>query len=921
MQSSENPLTSDHSMTDDIDHDLDNASDWESTNMDTPVQSSEADYQSLREAIENSDTAKIESILDANADLLNVSFDCEITEDSEAATLLVTPLAYAVARRLVDVVKYFLFDRDVVDRPTPTKGWSALHLAIRYDYHDSVGLLLSKNSATDQPDNEGMTPLHLASRYGRVELAGLLLDTGASLDTLDDQECTPFHVACIYGQLKVLELLWEKGSPSQMSVENAYLFKPLGLAVINDRRNIVPWLLKNGASMSHPGGKHGKTALHLACSFGHFEMVQLLLEQHANIHQKDDFSNTPLLQSCWDPQPQIFALLRDEGALVSDVNEHGRNGFHAVVLSDEPFGEAHEEVLGLLIGSGADINHRDIFGFSPLYHACKKEETGLIEILLNLGADINQKTTPHGLTPLMEACCKPSKEPVEVLLREGADTSPVNPHGLTALSLACQHGHLHHVDALMTKGADVAARDRDGHRPLCIAAISGETQAMLKILESPRYYPLYPADPTDPTSRDIFITDEPHTSEIEEPLLHAVENNLYATTTMLHVIMYWAVAHGRINLVKECISRDPEALHWNRKEANWLHVAAQHAQPQLITGLLSSVDASKKAAGRVTALHLAAVSGSLETASCLLEQIGLQSRDLPAKEATATAILQRDSRGKSPLSISIYLKFERITNLFLDEIKEFGTSNKSFGETRPEEAAFILEQLAQYEKPGNESTLKHLLEQWSTVSSSIELARPIELKSPLDWAVYCSQAPAVWWLLSKEGYSSDHAINNARQLVLYSKDAGIAKILDELLQNPLPALSNIANPIDDPLPELPRPTDAKDPALKFRGTIVEMYSDGTIKSTQDPNPTSENIIYGQGPDRIMEDSTDLDQWHLNALKSKIRELQAAPSSTRGSPSAPYSKILPNCHGDDQSTSHRLDRRLQLRWIHLPVNKS
>ncbi|KAJ3529040.1 hypothetical protein NM208_g9933 [Fusarium decemcellulare] len=906
MQSSDRSLASHDSNIDVADPDLVGTSPSEpSSNGDMSVEADETKCQSLQAAIEEDDVEKLETLLVSDPELLHATLYCDMTEDSETTTLAVTPLAFAVACQRIPSVELFLQHEEAVNEPIPTAGWSALHLAARYDFQDSLNLLLASHAKIDQPDADEMTPLHLACRYDRIQVVQLLLDAGADLYVRNDEGCTPFHVACMYGQLEIVELLWEKGPKSQISDENSHSNQALQLAVINDRLNVVLWLLQHGAYMPQQVGKDGKTALHFACAKGLFDMVSLLLEQGADIHQKDAHSNTPLLQSCWDPQPDIFSFLHSQGALVSDVNKHGRNGFHAVVLGDGPFTEAHKDVLNLLVGSGADINRRDIFGYSPLFHACRERKTELIEFLLDLGADIEQKTSHNGLTALMEACCSPSKEPVEILLRKGAKLTPINPHGLTALALACVHGCLDHVDALMNKGVDIAARDREGHTPLCTAADHGQTEIMLRILESPRYYPPYPADPISSKDQGIFTANERHDTEIEGHLIHAVEQKLYGTSETLYAIMYWAVAHGRIDLARQCISSDSEALKWRRGEATWLHVAARHTQPQLINELLSDIDASTKASGKVSALHLAAGSGSLETVSGLLEMIGAQYQDQSLKtRRTTAASLERDSRGASPLTASIHRRQDNITELFWAEIQAFGTSDRSFMRRHPNQAALILETLAQYEKPGNEITLKHLLEQWCPNSPF-----------PNDRG-----APVVWWLLSKEGYSSDRAINNARQLVQYSEDAGIRKILDELLQNPLPVLNNIANPNDDPLPELPIPTDTNDPALKLQGTIVEIYSDGTIRSTHDPNPTSESIIYGSGPDKIMEDSADLDHWHLNALKSKIRESRLASNCAQRLSSASGPDITRSNCGDDQRPPNRLDRNLQLRWIHLPVNK-
>ncbi|KAM0190412.1 hypothetical protein ACHAPI_009401 [Fusarium lateritium] len=325
----------------------------------------------------------------------------------------------------------------------------------------------------------------------------------------------------------------------------------------------------------------------------------------------------------------------------------------------------------------------------------------------------------------------------------------------------------------------------------------------------------------------------------------------------------------------------------------------------------------------MTPLYLAAVSGSRDTVLSLLTQIGRQSQYQSAETAKVKAILGHDSQGASPLSISFHRKDGDVTKIFFEEFRIFGALERTFMQSDSAQssyAAVILETLAQYEKPGNEKMLKHLLEQWCTNLSLTETQKLERLATPLDWAVYCSQPIIVWWLLSKEGYSSHAAMKNARSLVKTLEDVGIRDIMGELLQHPLPVLGIIANPNDGPFCELPQRIGTNDPALRLPGTVVEVYSDGTIQSKQDPTPTIADIIYDSGPDKIMKEATDLDYWHLNALKKRIRNCQGVSHSTGRLFGTFPSHDPQDYNGNDPGTSSRLDKKLQLRWIHFPVTE-
>ncbi|KAJ9577474.1 hypothetical protein L9F63_005975 [Diploptera punctata] len=105
---------------------------------------------------------------------------------------------------------------------------------------------------------------------------------------------TQLHVACINGNLALAKRLIEQGHPVNERDHCGWL--PLHEASNHGYRDIVEFLLDNGANINDPGGIKcgGITPLHDAASCGHLSVVELLLERGATVASFTDEGDTPL---------------------------------------------------------------------------------------------------------------------------------------------------------------------------------------------------------------------------------------------------------------------------------------------------------------------------------------------------------------------------------------------------------------------------------------------------------------------------------------------------------------------------------------------------------------------------------------------------------------------------------------------------
>ena len=126
-------------------------------------------------------------------------------------------------------------------------------------------------------------------------------------------------------------------------------------------------------------------------------------------------------------------------------------------------GDTAPNVVENLHATQADVNAKDIEGFSKLMSAVRNGTAAAVEELLDAGADVNAKNNA-GTTALMLAVYhNRSVSVVRLLLDAGADVNAKNNSGKTALIFAAKYNRNPNVfKMLLSARADVNAKDKEG---------------------------------------------------------------------------------------------------------------------------------------------------------------------------------------------------------------------------------------------------------------------------------------------------------------------------------------------------------------------------------------------------------------------------------------------------------------------------
>jgi len=145
--------------------------------------------------------------------------------------------------------------------------------------------------------------------------------------------------------------------------------------------------------------------------------------------------------------------------------------------------EGRTEAVQVLLDEGADIHQKTRReGSSALHAAVQGSHDAIVLLLLEKGARVDLKDK-EGRTPLLIAAKKGNSAVILHLLDKGAEVNVTTLDGWTPLHLVIELGHDATVPQLLDKGAGVNVETKEGWTPLFIASKQGHNALVLLLLD------------------------------------------------------------------------------------------------------------------------------------------------------------------------------------------------------------------------------------------------------------------------------------------------------------------------------------------------------------------------------------------------------------------------------------------------------
>ncbi len=189
-----------------------------------------------------------------------------------------------------------------------------------------------------------------AAERGDTTTLAKLLDTGANINARDPRGRNAVLAATQGGHLAAARLLIERG------------------ADVNAQDHIRD------------------SAFLLAGARGHTEIARLAIAAGANLKSMNRYGGTALIPACHYGHVETVRLLLGAGVAIDHVNDLGWTALlEAVILGDGS--PKYVQIVQLLIAQRASLNLADRQGVTALAHAQQRNQTAIVELLKNAGAE------------------------------------------------------------------------------------------------------------------------------------------------------------------------------------------------------------------------------------------------------------------------------------------------------------------------------------------------------------------------------------------------------------------------------------------------------------------------------------------------------------------------------------------------------
>ncbi|XP_062144830.1 protein VAPYRIN-LIKE-like [Alnus glutinosa] len=281
---------------------------------------------------------------------------------SQITTLLRPAIVNCKANLVTDLIDA---GADVNDKDS--NGLSMIGLAVRAGHLDVAKILIASGCEIDHRVDR---VLHEAAAKNRVDLMEVLCAAFGDIDvnSVDSDGRTPIHAAAVMGFVEAIRFCVRLGGEADVFDCNGW--SPLHFAAAEGHLEAVECLLE-GSNGKYVVNNDGKTAFALAVENEHLHLLDVL-HLGDRLHRAARVGDIQGMKSCLA-----------QGANVNGKDMNGWTPLHRAAF------KGRIECVNLLLDHGAQVDVVDDAGYTPLQCAAEAGQVQVASLLIAHGAKAN----------------------------------------------------------------------------------------------------------------------------------------------------------------------------------------------------------------------------------------------------------------------------------------------------------------------------------------------------------------------------------------------------------------------------------------------------------------------------------------------------------------------------------------------------
>jgi len=363
-------------------------------------------------------------------------------------------------------------------------GRQALHYALRGSASIDVMRWLLEQGVPYRPEGgKGVYAELYAARYGDLELIKLFAEFGADYQVTDYMGETPQYWLSKNKKFRpdIVEYFEEIGL--DFDQQSRLGITPLGAFAYNKRAiKMYELLEEKGYDSGYIDGEGRDLFMRALTKNDNLDMLEKFYDMSEEPDVADNYGLSGVLLTVSDDgtSEKRLAFLEDKGFDLSITNDRGQTALHMLMANHEEEAEGYDA----LMARDFDINAVDNADNTPLILALSAKEVGVIETLLDAGADVKVANN-KGVTPLLAALLRGEEfvPVIDRLITMGADFTVKDANGGTALTYAVKGGQpIELLQEIVASGVDLNAKDSEETTALMYAALLSKDTSTLEFL-------------------------------------------------------------------------------------------------------------------------------------------------------------------------------------------------------------------------------------------------------------------------------------------------------------------------------------------------------------------------------------------------------------------------------------------------------